>query len=117
MKKSENNGKGGFAFLFKPLFFIFSLLLGSWLVLKIEKLIPSDFGKYKSLFEKEDSLPGSTRQVNRTEEGKVREKDTSSGIRESQKAELKKLIFEYKNGVVDSILFEMKLDEFFKSPP
>jgi len=40
-----------YKFLFKPLFFIFNLLFASWLVLKIEKLSPSDFGKHRSLFE------------------------------------------------------------------
>lgn len=39
-------------FLLKPLFFIFSLLFATWLVIKIENLSPSDFGRYKSFFEK-----------------------------------------------------------------
>lgn len=38
------------ASLIKPLLFIAQLLIASWLVLYIEKLQPSDFGRYKSLF-------------------------------------------------------------------
>lgn len=81
-----------YSFLFKPVFFIFCLLSGSWMVLKIEKLSPSDFGRHKSLFEKEENLlPG-----------------------EPPETELKKLVFDYKNGLMDSVLFEMKLEEFFR---
>jgi hypothetical protein len=40
-----------YKFLLKPIFFIFNLLFACWLVLKIEKISPSDFGKRKFLFE------------------------------------------------------------------
>lgn len=40
-------------FLFKPIFYIVSLLLGTFLVLKIEKLKPSDIEPHNGLFDKE----------------------------------------------------------------
>lgn len=40
-----------YTFLFRTIFFIFSLIAAVWMVLQIEKLKPSDFGKYKSVFE------------------------------------------------------------------
>lgn len=90
--KLMGNTYDKYSFLFKPVFFIFCLLSGSWIVLKIEKLSPSDFGRYKSLFEKEDSiLPD-----------------------QQQKPRLKKLINDYKTGSVDSAMFETKLEEFFR---
>lgn len=39
-------------FLFKPVFFIISLLSGTYLILYIEKLKPSDLGSYGNIFEK-----------------------------------------------------------------
>lgn len=42
---------GRFKFLAKPLFYIFSLLFSCWMVLQIERISPSDFGKYKSWFQ------------------------------------------------------------------
>jgi len=46
-----------YKFLLKPIFFIINLLFATWLILKIEKLNPSDFGKYRSIFEKTAPLP------------------------------------------------------------
>jgi hypothetical protein len=39
-----------YKFLFKPIFFIFNLLFATWLVFRIEKIQPSDFGRYKGIF-------------------------------------------------------------------
>jgi hypothetical protein len=41
-----------YAFLFKPLFFIFNLIFATWLVLAIEQIKPSDFGEHRSFFER-----------------------------------------------------------------
>lgn len=93
--QSQTSGSGS-AFLFKPVFFIFSLLCASWLVLKIEQLSPSDFGKYRSLFE---SSPA-------PRQGKE--------LPDSKKKQLKKLVIDYKSGLLDSTLFDRKMDELFK---
>lgn len=81
-----------YSFLFKPAFFIFCLLAGSWIVLRIEKLSPSDFGRYRSLFEREEKIIP----------------------REPGKTKLKKLVLDYKNGLIDSVMFETQMEEFFK---
>lgn len=81
-----------YSFLFKPLFFIFSLLLGSWLVLKIEKLRPSDFGKERYLFEDE---PVPT-------------------VAKYDEQYLKNLFLEYKFGIINSRQLDEKLEFFLK---
>ena len=43
-------------FLFKPLFFIFSLLTSTFIVLYVEKLRPSDLQPFEGLFSKEDII-------------------------------------------------------------
>ncbi len=80
-----------YTFLFKPLFFIFSLLFGSWLVLKIEKLRPSDFGKERYLFESEP-VPS---------------------VAKYDEQYLKNLFLEYKFGIINSRQLDEKLDFFF----
>lgn len=85
-----------YKFLFKPIFFIFSLVFASWLVLKIEKLRPSDFGKYKSLFESEPK--------------------SSTPIQHNKKY-LDSLIHSYKIGLIDSVELEERLGEFLKTFP
>lgn len=82
-----------YTFLFKPLFFIFSLLFASWLVLKIEKLRPSDFGKERYLFEDE---PVPT-------------------VAKYDEQYLKNLFLEYKFGIINSRQLDEKL-EFFLNP-
>jgi hypothetical protein len=81
-----------YKFLLKPAFFIFNLLFATWLVLKIEKLAPSDFGRYKSMFEG----------------GQIRPK----GVPQYDKYYLKKLADDYKSGVLDSAMFDLQLDQF-----
>jgi hypothetical protein len=78
-------------FLFKPVFFIFNLLFATWLVFKIEDISPSDFGKYKSIF---DDPPGSPAH---------------------KKKCLKKICTDYKSGAIDSIALEQKLEKYINT--
>lgn len=80
-----------YTFLLKPAFFIFNLIFATWLVFKIEEISPSDFGKYKSLFE-----------------------DTPGSIGYKKKR-LKKIIIEYKAGKIDSIQLERQLENYLES--
>lgn len=81
-----------YKFLLKPLFFIFNLLFATWLVIKIEKLSPSDFGRHKSLFEK----PGPP----------LRE------IPVYDKYFIMKLAEDYKKGIIDKKIFEQELNKY-----
>ncbi|MDO9184588.1 MAG: hypothetical protein Q7W13_01155 [Bacteroidia bacterium] len=83
---------GKYNFLLKPLFFIFSLLFASWLVLKIEKLRPSDFGKERYLFENEP-VPS---------------------VAKYDEQYLKNLFLEYKFGIINSRQLDEKLEFFLK---
>lgn len=80
-----------YKFLLKPIFFIFNLLFATWLVLKIEKIQPSDFGKHKSVFY---SGP-KPRMVSLEDKGY-----------------LKKLFIDYKAGKVDSLKLEEHINTF-----
>lgn len=80
-----------YKFLFKPVFFIFNLLFATWLVFQIEKITPSDFGRYRSLFE--DTKPVAPDHV-------------------LHKTILKKICSDYKTGALDSIKLEQELDKF-----
>lgn len=40
-----------YKFLRKPFFFLFNLLFATWLVLKIEQIKPTDFGRNTNFFE------------------------------------------------------------------
>jgi hypothetical protein len=80
-----------YSFLLKPTFFIFNLLFATWLVLFIEKLKPSDFGKHKSIFE---SAP------------------KPKTVTQDDKHFLKNLILSYKQGKIDSLTLEKELDRF-----
>lgn len=82
-----------YSFLFKPLFFIFSLFFASWLVLKIEKLRPSDFGRERYLFEDEPV----------------------HSVAKYDEQYLKNLFLEYKFGIINSRQLDEKL-EFFLNP-
>lgn len=81
-----------YKFLLKPAFFIFNLLFATWLVLKIEKLHPSDFGKYKSMFESSDVKPQPETRYD--------------------KYYLQKLAEDYKTGILDSANFDLQLERF-----
>ena len=79
-----------YTFLFKHMFFMFSLLVASWLVLKIEKLRPSDFGKEKYLFEDEQVV----------------------SVSKYDEQYLKKLFLEYKFGIINSRQLDEKINLF-----
>ncbi|MCE9540358.1 MAG: hypothetical protein K8R85_14250 [Bacteroidetes bacterium] len=81
-----------YTFLLKPLFFISSLLFASWLVLKIEKLRPSDFGEERYLFENEP-VPS---------------------VAKYDEQYLKNLFLEYKFGIINSRQLDEKLEFFLK---
>ena len=88
-----------YQFLFKPLFFIFNLLFACWLVLKIEKISPSDFGKHGSLFESAH---------------KPKPLNTDSCIYAKQY--LENLCSTYKRGLIDGPKLYEKLENFLKMP-
>ncbi|MGZ3862276.1 MAG: hypothetical protein ACXVPN_12180 [Bacteroidia bacterium] len=89
-----------YKFLFKPLFFVFNLLFATWLVLKVEKITPSDFGRYKSLFD--DSPELSPGQFYAKQYIKNMCRDYKAGRLDSTnlEKEINKLLFR-KNGLAD----------------
>jgi len=78
-----------YTFLLKPVFFIFNLLLATWLVFEIEQISPSQTGGQGPLH---DPVPG---------------------IDNEKKERLKKICFDFKAGLLDSSHLEQKLDELF----
>ena len=80
-----------YKFLLKPFFFIFNLLFATWLVFQIEKLSPSDFGKYKYIFE---------------------DAPQSDSTHLKSKEYLKKICIDYKTGILDSAAFDKQIDKF-----
>ncbi|MCE3225901.1 MAG: hypothetical protein K0S32_452 [Bacteroidetes bacterium] len=80
-----------YSFLFKPVFFVFNLIFATWLVLAIEKIQPSDFGKYKSIFDKAPK---------------------PKTVTTNDKDYLKALFIKYKTGQLDSLNLEKELDKF-----
>jgi hypothetical protein len=83
-----------YKFLVKPLFFIFNLLLATWLVLKIEKLSPSDFGRHKTLFERTEPV--------------------QQNFPHYDKYYIKALADQYRSGKLDSATFVILLEKFIK---
>jgi hypothetical protein len=92
-----------YRFLFKPLFFIFSLLFACWMVLAIEKVRPSDFGKYSSLFET------NTTPIIKGRELFKREKDNLL-----KKNMILKLCSDYKIGKITTIQLNQRLEQILK---
>jgi hypothetical protein len=90
-KKLKIDRMEKYKFLFKPLFYIASLLFSSWLVLSIEKLHPSDLGRYQHVFEID------TMNIS---------KKTSA-----KKRTLRKIMNEYKAGLLDTTNLDMELDK------
>jgi hypothetical protein len=84
-----------YKFIFKPVFFIFNLIFATWLVLKIEKIKPSDFGEHKSIF---SGAP------------------KPRVIQRSDKMVLKTLFYEFKYGLIDTAQLNKKLDRFLAPP-
>ncbi|HEX8516257.1 MAG TPA: hypothetical protein VF868_08660 [Bacteroidia bacterium] len=81
-----------YSFLLKPIFFIFNLIFATWLVIKIEKLSPSDFGRYETLFERTEPRP--------------------DNVPSYDKYYLKTLADDYKSGKLDSAEFDLQLEIF-----
>jgi hypothetical protein len=82
-----------YSFIFKPLFFIFSLLFATALVLKIEEIQPSDFGERQHFI-----TPNAKNQ---------------DGVLPDKK-QLKRLYIEYLSGKIDSTQLLKKLDLLFE---
>lgn len=78
-----------YTFILKPLFFVFSLVFSTWMVLAIEKISPSDFGEYKTLFESQPAP-----------------------LVKFSSHYIKHMFGEYKTGKIDSIQLERKLETF-----
>jgi len=88
-----------YKFLIKPAFYIFSLLFSCWFVLKIEKVSPSNFGRYRSLFENDS-----------------KSKINAAKIKPQRfRPYLQKLFTAYKTGHIDSTRFEQQFDKFLKA--
>ena len=83
-----------YRFLLKPAFFIFNLLFSTWLVFQIEQISPSDFGRYKYIFEPQRKTPPLF----------------------GRKQEIRKLCNEYKAGLLDSTQLESKLSKIMELP-
>jgi hypothetical protein len=83
-----------YKFLFKPAFFIFNLFFSTWLVFQIEKIRPSDFGRYRYWFELPDK----------------------ASIEAARKKHIKKLCDDYKAGLLDSTQFQLQLDKVISRP-
>jgi hypothetical protein len=78
-----------YTFLLKPIFFIFNLVFATWLVLKIEQIQPSDFGKYKSVFDA----------------------PTKQDRNKAKKEKLQKLLADYKSKKIDLAFLERELQQ------
>jgi hypothetical protein len=78
-----------YTFLFKPVFFIFSLLFATWLVIKVEEISPSDFKG------KTNSDPQKNIKENPLDKGK----------------KLRNLIFDYKKGSIDSLSLDKEITD------
>ena len=86
-----------YSFLLKPLFYIFNLVFACWLVFRIEKMTPSDFGRYGFLFDEGPYAPASATQL-------------------FKKKYLFKLCSDYKTGKLDSTQLDKRLDLLFSIP-
>jgi hypothetical protein len=89
-------------FLFKPFFFICSLLFATWLVFYIESISPSDLGRYESLF-------------NNKQKSLSKEQKAQSSITYNKQC-LKKICGDYKAGLIDSTTLDQQLEKFLKDP-
>lgn len=80
-----------FDFLIKPVFFTCNLVFATWLVLTIERIEPSDFGQYRSLFESAER---------------------PKKVYPDDKPRLLKLAKDYKTGKIDENTLNKELDAF-----
>lgn len=83
-----------YTFLLKPALFIFNLVFATWMVFAIEKIHPSDFGRYGNFFDT----------------------DPASAIRLLNKKKLLKLCNDYKTGVIDSAELEKRVETLLRPP-
>ncbi len=97
-------------FLFKPLFFISSLCFATWLVLYIERISPSDLGKYESIFNSGPPLRDALKS-----ESSQNFLPRLKLPRERQRQYLIKMCTEYKAGSIDSLALDRKIEQFLKS--
>lgn len=81
--------------ILRPLFFIFNLIFATWIVFQIEAVSPSDFGKYRSLFE---GPPAFTPE------------------KMGEKQFLKKVCSDYKKGKLDSTEVDLLLNRYLTAP-
>jgi hypothetical protein len=88
-----------YKFILKPLFFIFSLLSSSYMVLEIEKISPSDFGRHQRLFVS-DPKPAAIPVKSETR------------IYVYSHEYLKNLCFDYKYGIIDSETLDERINTF-----
>jgi hypothetical protein len=102
-------------FLFKPLFFIFSLVFATWLVLYIEKISPSDFGRYEYLFNSEPKPLPKELKIQNPLIYNTKQLSLSRKLSALRQAELKKLCFDYKAGLIDSSGLDQQLEIILKS--
>lgn len=98
-----------YKFLFKPLFFIFSLLFASWMVLTIEKIRPSDFGKYESLFKSKANAA-----VPVYKNSQIDKKENFIDQNKLKKQFIKKLCSDYRAGKIDSVKLNEEIEHLFK---
>lgn len=109
---SASEKKEGYAFLVKPIFFIGSLLFATWLVLYIEKIKPSDLGKYESIFKSNEQGPGQ----DSLQKGPLRPLSSDRDrFKKERYASLKKICMDYKAGVIDSTELDQQIETFLKS--
>jgi len=86
-----------YSFILKPLFYIFNLEFACWLVFRIEKMTPSDFGRYGFLF---DEGPYGSPTLNQLYRKKF----------------LLNLCSDYKAGKLDSAQLDKRLDLLLNIP-
>jgi len=84
-----------YKFLLKPFFFIFNLFFATWLVLKIEQVKPSDFGRNRNLFE---------------------QAPPQRIVTMSDRTFLINLAKDYANGRIDSLILREKIESYLTIP-
>lgn len=100
-----------YSFLFKPILFIVSLIFATWLTLYIERLEPSDFGKYEYIFSSKPEPVHKTPDVKKIPEDK---KLQSVSLKSRQEC-MKKICIDYKAGLIDSTELDQELEKLLKS--
>jgi hypothetical protein len=88
-----------YKFILKPLFFIFSLTASSYMVLVIEKISPSDFGRQHNLFVA-DPPPI------------VQPVKSQARILNYSHQYLRNLCFDYKFGIIDNETLDERINTF-----